>query len=162
MKKAMIEFSKDRSNKKRDECYTPATAVNIIRKYLPKLKWWEPCDTSGRITSAMINNGYDIIGTTTDFFTTDIPNGVQAIITNPPYSEKDKWLERCYELGLPFALLLPITALEGVKRAVLYRKYGISVIILDKRMNFTGGSGAWFNTSWFTWKITEGLIFEKV
>ena len=150
MKQAMIDYSKDSKNPLRDECYTPKIAVDVILKYIPKgLKIWEPSDTSGKISSTLIDNGHVVIGTCTDFFETETPKGTQAIITNPPYSQKDKWIRRCFEIGLPFALLLPLTALEGIERGKMYRQYGISLIVMDRRMNFTGGKGAWFNTSWF-------------
>jgi len=84
-------------------------------------------------------------------------NSIDCIITNPPYSLKEEFLQRCYELGKPFALLMPLTALEGKKRGKLYRKYGINLIIPNKRFNFETpsgkGSGAWFQTAWFCWKI---------
>lgn len=59
-----------------------------------------------------------------------------AIITNPPYSLKDRFLERCYSFGKFFALLMPLTALEGKKRNTLYRKYGINLLVFDRRVEF--------------------------
>lgn len=70
---------------------------------------------------------------------------------------KEKFLERCYELGKPFALLMPLTALESKKRQTLFRKHGIQLIIPDKRINFETpsgkGSGAWFLTAWFCYGL---------
>jgi hypothetical protein len=80
-------------------------------------------------------------------------NGFDCIITNPPYSRKDEYLEKCYKLGRPFALLLPLTALEGRKRQALYKKYGVQLIVPSRRINFItpgGGRSAWFMTAWFT------------
>lgn len=83
-------------------------------------------------------------------------------------SLKDKFLARCYELKKPFALLMPLTALEGKKRGELYRKYGIQLIIPNKRINFEtpsgDGSGAWFQASWFTWglNLPKDLMFVKL
>lgn len=37
------------------------------------------------------------------------------LITNPPYSIKDKIIERCIDLGKPSVLLLPIDTLGGYK-----------------------------------------------
>jgi len=84
-----------------------------------------------------------------------------CIITNPPYSLKQQFLKRCYELGKPFALLLPLTTFETGKRQELFKKYGLEVIMFDKRINFETpsgkGSGSWFATAWFT----NGLNLEK-
>ena len=73
------------------------------------------------------------------------------IITNPPYSKKDKFLKRAYFLEKPFMFLLPITTLEGIARGAMFDKYGIQLIIPNKRFNFKPEkkSGAWFQTSWF-------------
>lgn len=65
----------------------------------------------------------------------------------------------------PFALLLPITALESLERGLMFRENGISVIVLDKRINFIKDKkGSWFNTSWFIHGVIKEntLIFEKV
>jgi hypothetical protein len=64
---------------------------------------------------------------------------------------------RAYNLNVPFAFLMPLTALEGKKRGELYRKFGIQLIIPNKRVNFITpsgkGSGAWFQVAWFCWKL---------
>ena len=41
------------------------------------------------------------------------PVQFDCIITNPPFSLKQEFLQRCYELGKPFALLLPLTTFES-------------------------------------------------
>lgn len=105
--------------------------------------------------------------TGSDFLSESPFQGVfDCIITNPPYSIKDQWIARCYELGKPFALLLPYTAMEGIKRQALYRRHGIDLLVLPKRVKFTTPSGkqggAWFPCAWFTWKILpERLIFAE-
>jgi len=51
-----------------------------------------------------------------------------------------------------------------VERGALFRKYGIQLIVLDRRINFMKNKkNVWFNTSWFCWKLLpKDLIFEKV
>ncbi|MFO8133200.1 MAG: hypothetical protein R6U10_04620, partial [Thermoplasmatota archaeon] len=50
-------------------------------------------------------------------FLADKPNfNYDCIVTNPPFSRKDEFLEQCYAYGKPFALLMPLTALEGMRR----------------------------------------------
>ena len=77
------------------------------------------------------------------------------IITNPPYSLKDKFLQRAFKLDKPFMFLLPITTLEGVKRGDLFNNNKIQLLIPNKRFNFIPNkkSGAWFQTSWFSYKL---------
>ena len=90
------------------------------------------------------------------------------VITNPPFSLKQKFLERAYRLGKPFAFLLPLTTFETKKRQVLFKKYGLEVIFFDKRINFKTpsgkGSGSWFATAWFTNGLNIGsqINFESL
>ena len=125
---------------KNDELYTPKEAILPILKYLDKSKtYWECTDFGGsNITKILKENGFKVINTNKvelDFLLDD-PLDCDVIITNPPYSIKDKFIKRCYEIGKPFMLLLPLTALEGKERNKLYKQYGIELIILNKRINF--------------------------
>jgi len=86
------------------------------------------------------------------------PDAFDCIITNPPFSLKDEFIARCYLLSRPFALLLPITAIGGVERQRLYRKYGgLQIMMLGGRVKFETpsgeGTGAWQEHAWFTWGL---------
>ena len=119
------------------------------------------------VLSMLKENGFKVIHTSKseiDFLKDKANFEFDVIITNPPYSLKNEFLKKCYEYNKPFALLLPLTALEGKERGKLYKKYGIEVIVLDKRINFMKEKkNVWFNTSWFCHKICDKLLnFEKV
>lgn len=166
MKQALINYSKTPTN---DDFYTPDEAILPILKYLDKNKIYWECTDFGKsnITKLLKENGFKVIGTSKEElnFLTDKPSfDFDIIITNPPYSLKDEFLEKCYSYNKPFLLLLPITALEGKKRNKLYKEYGIELIILDKRVNFMNSkNNVYFNTSWFCHKICKNQInFEKV
>jgi len=152
-----------------DNFQTPITALEPIIKYIPKeYVIWEPACGNGNIVNFFQSNGYTINGTDVkdgfDFFNNQID--CDCIITNPPYSIKDKWLERVYQLNKPFMLLLPITALEGKKRQKLYSEYGLELILMNKRINYETpsgkGSGSWFASAWFTngFNIGSQISFE--
>lgn len=153
-----------------DELFTPPEAVIPLLKYLPKqMVYWECTDFGySNITSILRANDFIVknshIQQNIDFLKDDPPFHYDAIITNPPYSMKDLFLERAYSLNKPFCFLMPITTLEGVKRGMMFRKYGVQLLVLDKRINFMKNKkNVWFNTSWFCWKILpKDLIFEKV
>ena len=118
MKNALINYMKHDVN---DELYTPSYALKPLIKYLPKnITIWECTDYgSSNITKILKENGYKVISThKTDFnFLTDEPPfEFDMIITNPPFSLKNEFLKKCYDYGKPFALLLPITALESTYR----------------------------------------------
>lgn len=117
----------------------------------------------------MKQNGYKVITTHKDNFDflTEAPNfQFDMIITNPPYSLKDEFLEKCYEYKKPFSLLLPLTSLEGIKRGRMYRENGIELLVFDRRCNFiydNSKKSNWFNTSWFCHNVLpKQLIFEEL
>ena len=168
MKKAMIDYIK---REKFDDLYTPDYAIKPLLKYVPKdITVWECCDfTDGggsQITKLLKQHGCNVISTgkKENFFKFKPDIDFDMIITNPPYSLKDEFLERCYEIGKPFCLLLPITALEGKRRGNMFRKYGISVLVFDGRVVYMNDKKSnWFNTSWFCYKVLpKQLIFEEL
>ena len=139
---------------KSDEYYTPPNALEPLLDLIPRNKTiWEPTDTSGHISNFFIERGYTVLSSSDDFFSHTVSPG-DVIVTNPPYSKKTQFLQRCYELGKPFALLMPITALEGSQRQDLYKLYGIKLILFNKRISFIESkSGPWFATAWFCHRL---------
>lgn len=134
-----------------DELYTPADAMPPLLKHLPKEYHtiWCPCDTlNSEIVKALVSDGREVILTHIDngedFFNTVKP--CQLICTNPPYSIKTQWIERCQELGIPWALLLPLDSLCGSKRFPLLTDAGC--ITIAHRLEFTGKGANWFNNVW--------------
>ena len=137
------------------------TPPEVLESLLPYLKkdWivWECATGEGNLTKALRKKEFAVIDSDIlmghDFLTWQ-PGSFDCIITNPPYSLKQQFLKRAYELGKPFAFLLPLTTFETLKRQVLFKKYGLQVILLPKRINFQTpsgrGSGSWFATAWFT------------
>ena len=168
-----------------DEFFTPECAVFPLLNYIPGKRvlplflprpptdpaiiYWEPCCTGGRsgIADALERNGNKVIRTEQSEldFLTNIPSfQFDVIITNPPYSLKDAFIKRCYELDKPWAMLMPLTALEGVARGAMFREHGVELLVLDRRVQFqTGKKGVWFNTSWFCHGILPSkLMFAEL
>ena len=146
--------------KSADDFQTPAIALKPLLPYL-KREWiiLECAEGKGNLTKALRKWGFNVIGTDiltgTDFLTDKIDR-FDCIVTNPPYSKKEEFITRCYTLGKPFALLMPLTTLEGQKRQALFKKYGLQLILLNRRINFEkigNVSGSWFATCWITWKL---------
>jgi hypothetical protein len=165
MKKIMIDYIKRGTF---DELYTPEYAIKPLLKYISKNAIiWECTDYGeSNITKLFRKNGNKVITTKIDTlnFLIDEPTfDYDIIITNPPYSLKDEFIERCYNLKKPFALLLPITSLEGIKRGKMFESNGVELMVLDKRVDFTGKKSCWFNTSWFCKDVLpKQLIFEEL
>lgn len=170
-------YSKRGKFEKPDECYTPKEAILPLLEFLPCLNKtkedlviWDCAFGSGRLAEHFNDFGYDVVGyKDIDFLKPELEEslGFDVIITNPPYSIKDKFLERAFKIGKPFAFLLPTKALGEQKRGEMFNKYGIQMIIPHERINFEIPSkkkSAWFHTSWFVygWNLPSDLNFVSI
>ena len=82
--------------------------------------------------------GYNMVGSgSRDFFDCGRDDIFDGVITNPPYSKKDQFIEHCYSLDKPFALLLPVTSFQG-KRGQMFMDKGMSALVYNNRIDFTG------------------------
>ena len=123
-----------------NEQYTPFYAVDPITKYIPKdKKIWCPFDCEWSAFYQTFNRGgwhvtRSSIEEGQDFFEY-MPEEFDVIVSNPPFTKKDEVLRRLYEIGKPFAILLPLNSLQGVSRFE-YFKQGIQLLSLDKRIAF--------------------------
>ncbi len=158
-----------------DDFQTPGIACEPLIEFLDK-NWiiWECSEGKGNITNFFKNKDFDIIGSdilTGNNFLEYSPDKFDCIITNPPFSKKQEFLERCYSFKKPFALLLPLTTFETYKRQKLFKENGIQVIFLNKRVRFETPNGnkgknssPWFSTAWFTWglNLPRDLMFKNL
>lgn len=154
-----------------DECYTPPYAIEPLLPYLKK-EWTilECAYGQGHLAEIISKHGYKVIGSKEYNFLTDARPECDCIVTNPPYATKTKFLRRCFQSNKPFALLLPLTALEGKERNEMYRQHKIQLIVPNARINFimpgdpTKKSQAWFQTAWFTsgLNLPEQLNFVEL
>lgn len=141
-----------RKTKESDECYTPASCLQPLTPFLDKTKtYYEATSgTSKHMLNGFRDLGYSFKGSTKNFFDCGLDDIQDGIVTNPPYTLKDEFLERCYDLGRPFALLLPVSSLQGGFRGKLFMKYGISLLVYTKRIRFVSmGNQPAFGNAWY-------------
>jgi hypothetical protein len=99
-----------------DECYTPHYALDPLVKFLrPGSTIWEPAVGSGRLASGLAARGFKVITSCLedggDFLRVEPDEHYDYIVTNPPYSDKYKWIDRAYELQASWGFLLPLETL---------------------------------------------------
>ena len=59
------------------------------------------------------------------------------IISNPPYSVKGKVLDRLFELGRPFAMLVGVVGLfESQHRFNMFKNNDFEILYLNKRISY--------------------------
>jgi hypothetical protein len=162
---ALSKQPKNQGTNHADNFQTPPSALAPLLPYLdPSWRIWEPACGKGNLVRGLnaafgplTCYGSDIAQGEVFDFLTFAPTFFDCIVTNPPFTIKDRWIARCYEIGKPWALLLPLTTFEGQARQKLFREYGVKVILFPKRVHFETPSGkggsAWFATAWFTWGL---------
>lgn len=166
--------TKLKSNSNTDEYYTPKYVVEHLVEYIkPGSTIWCPFDTvDSEFVKVFDNVGFNVIWTHIDngedFFKINIPS-CDYIISNPPFSIKDKVLERLYSFNKPFAMLLPVASIQSKFRVNLFMKYDLELLIFDKRISyFTSENkepqkGCAFGSGFFCYKfLPEKLIFKKL
>jgi hypothetical protein len=127
-----------------DEFYTPRYAVEPILKYLkPKSIVWCPFDSQESLFVKILEeNGHEVIATHLDmeldfFEILNEPANYDYIISNPPYSLKGDVIQRCFDLGKPFALLVGVVGLfESKKRFQMFKNNEFEVMYFDKRISY--------------------------
>lgn len=157
-----------------DRCQTPAYALGPLLFHLRK-HWgiWEPAAGEGNLVTALKSHGYSVVGSdllTGDNFFDCQPYESDCIVTNPPYSIKYRWLDRCYTLGKPFALLVPLETLGAAAAQKRISEMGAEIIFMDKRVDFKMPGHTWQESSaqfpviWLTWGLGIGreMTFAKL
>lgn len=166
----------------RDLFQTPKYAVDLLIPFIPdNIKWiWEPACGEGKIVQVFTEHGYGVYASdirnaqnwvrphTLNFLTDDKPLAFYfakhdyAIVTNPPFSLKKQFYDKCREHKQPFALLIPADYSGWLIRAC--SEEGAEKIIPTRRVDYitpsglSGASGhtADFHSLWLTWGFNLG------
>ena len=165
-----------KTNKKSDEYYTPREAILPLLEFIKPFKGktvWCPFDKANSnfvtiLREAGLKVIYSHIDNGQNFFYYEPDEPYDVIISNPPFSIKDDVLQRLYELKKPYAILLPLPALQGQKRFPYL--VGSQALIFDKRINFwqdedntIRATGAAFATIYVCKNfLSKDLIFKQL
>lgn len=139
-----MNFSQQIKTSKSDEYYTPRYAVEIILPYLEKFEHiWCPFDKEhSEFVKALQEKGKKVtfghIETGQDFFSYEkAPEGVECVVSNPPFSKRQAIFEKLYNLDLPFGLIINMNGLFDSKaRYELFKNNNFELLIPKGRMRF--------------------------
>nr|WP_197286586.1 MULTISPECIES: hypothetical protein [unclassified Chelatococcus] len=176
---------------------TPREAVDafldIERHQIPPGKVFEPACGDGAIVLPLRAAGYHVIASDLidrgcpdasvgDFFATEPPGDISAIITNPPYKNAQRFIERALGFAPYVAMLLRLGFLEGFRRKPWLEEFPPARVHVASRrlpmMHRGGWDGprvmgsavcfAWFvwdvrrvaptTLHWFDWKESEPAV----
>lgn len=150
-----------------DDCQTPSYAIDPLIPYIPK-EWaiWECAAGEGRLVGAFERAGYQVIGSDIaggeNFFDIEA-DGIDIICSNPPYGCKFDFIERAYNLGKPFAFLVPVETIGSKRCQAMMQQHGVELLLLNRRvdfyMPFQGNAGsAQFPVMWFCHGLLPATI----
>jgi len=152
-----------------DDCGTPPYAVDAL---LDVVGWtcvpdaiWEPALGEGLLARAFINRQYTVYTPRGDFFKFREEINNVWLVTNPPYSDKYRWIHHALSFGVPTALLMPVEAIGAEAFWAACRHecgfYLPKLIFVTPRINFKmpnkgwDGTGAQFPTCWYLWNFPD-------
>lgn len=121
---------------------------------------WEPACGEGHMVRVLESAGMRVIESdikTGENFLSTEKKDCDWIITNPPFSIADKFIERCVEHEKPFALLLKSQYWHAKKRLDLFRKSQPDYVLpLTWRPDFLfgerGGGSPLMDVMWVVWE----------
>lgn len=141
---------RNRKEKEKFEYYpTPYEAIELARPLLdPNKKWWEPCAGDGRILRHFNNVilGTDIEPRSQDVSEGDFtkmskPEGIEGVITNPPFSlGYDLVKKSLFEWKIPCLLLMRVEYIAAKARQDVV-KYMTDMHIVSDLIKFQTESG---------------------
>ncbi len=145
-----------------NDMYTPPEALDYIAPYLDmSLTYWEACYGRGHMAIELTRRGFKVKGWGQLNCLIDEPHYWDFLITNPPFSNNKKFLARFIEFDKPFATILRLEHLGGVKALELLTNLDFCVIIPEHRINFITPKmmrgekvgGAQYHSIWLTYGL---------
>jgi len=148
---------------KHDDYATPSSAWDDIKEYIPKDEiLWEAFYLDGKSGNHLQKLGFKVINEEIDFFKND--KGT-SVVSNPPFSQIPKILQRLVELNKPFILIMPSSKIntQYFRKLFADNKDPIQIIIPRRRINFTKkingkipegwGNRCNFDCFYYCWKM---------
>ena len=119
---------------KHDDYMTPKTAWENISHLIPKDKViWEAFYGDGSSGKYLTELGFNVIHKEVDFFENDLGD---IIVSNPPFSQSKKVIERLADLNKPFVIIMPCPKICTSYFRENFKNKGLQIIIPRKRIHF--------------------------
>tara|TARA_R110001592_G_C12858051_1_gene722534 strand:+ start:144 stop:638 length:495 start_codon:yes stop_codon:yes gene_type:complete len=159
MKHSRLNCKAESIDFKDDDYETPKHILEMIFPYIiPYKRIYDPFYCTGRVKKNWEELGKECINEKLDAFNREHPE-CDIVISNIPFSIKEKSMKLFIELGKPFIILMPIDAMGSKWINKYFDK--LQFIIPHKRLHFSKngklGNGSWFDTCFYCY----GLNLEK-
>lgn len=149
----------------RQDYGTPPEAIQPLIPYIKKFrKLWDPLTGAKNDNLALANflkqNGFEVFTSDKSFFEFfRPPEGVEALITNPPYTGTERYISHAFGLKIPFCFLIPLTKVSNKNMYALLKQNPFELLILPGRINYIGGdNNAPFPSCW----LCSNVLPQKI
>lgn len=145
-----MKFSDQIKHSNTDEWFTLDSSVWLIVPYLRTNGYQKILCPFDKEDSAFVqvleDCGFEVkhshIDEGSDFFDFDDFEEFDAVVSNPPFSKRQKILEKLFEVGIPFALIMNFNGLFDAKnRWELFRRNRFELLVPQGRMKFKNDEG---------------------
>jgi hypothetical protein len=143
-----------------DQYETPEWVTRALLPHIPHMnprcRIWEPACGSGKMARVLDATLSTDIQQGIDFFSAPLYDGIDAIITNPPYSIATKFIQHALSQDVAFVAMLLRTDFDHAKsRRHLFADHPAFAkkLVLTKRIQWfeDSKSSPSFNHAWFIW-----------
>ena len=166
-----MNFSTQIKQSNTDEWYTTEGSVEMIVPFLKRGGYKRilcPFDKpESNFNKVLKNHGFDVtcshIETGTDFFLIDNLTDYDAIVSNPPFSKRQKILEKLFRSNVPFAMIMNFNGLFDSKaRWELFKQNKFELLVPLGRMHFFNedckGNSPNFQSIW----VCKGMCDKQI
>ena len=154
-----------------DEWYTPAEAVELILPYLKRREYNKilcPFDKEqSQFVRVLMATGFEVtyghIETGQDFFDIDNLQNYDAIVSNPPFSKRQKILERLFDSGVPFAMIMNFNGLfDSKSRWKLFKNNRFELLVPCGRIHFFNENGEANSLNFQSIYVCKGMSDKQI
>lgn len=166
-----MNFSQQIKTSNTDEWYTTKESVEIIVPFLVKNGFQKilcPFDKSeSNFVKILVDKGFDVtyshIETGTDFFEIENFREYDAVVSNPPFSKRQKILEKLFEENIPFAMILNFNGLfDSKKRFDLFKNNKFELLVPKGRMHFFNSDTEGNSPNFQSVYVCSGILDKQI
>ena len=112
-------------------------------------------------------DGFDVtyshIETGIDFFDIDNLTEYDAVVSNPPFSKREPILERLFQIGVPFAMILNLNGIfDSKRRWRLFKDNDFEIIVPCGRMHFFNSECVGNSPNFQSAYICHGMVDKQI
>lgn len=166
-----MNFSQQIKRSNTDEWYTPAEAVELIVPYLNMEGYKKILCPFDKVQSEFVRvltaHGFDVtyghIETGQDFFGIDNLAEYDAVVSNPPFSKRQKILERLFDSGVPFAMIMNFNGLfDSKSRWRLFKENQFELLVPLGRIHFFNEDCAGNSPNFQSVYVCKGMSKKQI